>query len=215
MRRLHVATACLVVTGSLLAAVPASASEDTTRPTAPTNLRLTNVTPYDFNMTWDPSTDDSGVAFYEVFTVDFTVETPKTSVTLSPYFAPKFAGTQQFYVRAHDQAGNRSDWSNELTFDLPKDTEAPTTPGNLRVTGKTSTTVTLAWDGSTDDWDPSLFYPIYELGGHNSGWAQIGPFERIITYLSPGTTYQFVATAKDGWDNESDRSNVVTVTTDP
>jgi chitinase len=34
---------------------------------------------------------------------------------------------------------------------IPPDTTPPSTPANLRLTGKTGVSIALAWDASTDD----------------------------------------------------------------
>lgn len=112
MRRLRAATMCLVLGGTALVAAPASASEDTTPPTAPSNLRLTRLTPYEYDLAWDGSTDDSGQVTYQVFRVDLEIETEKTSGTFTPFWGPPFPEQQDVSVRARDPFNNRSAWSN-------------------------------------------------------------------------------------------------------
>ena len=58
----------LLVAGSLWLSMAhsASAAADRTRPTTPTNLRLTAITPNSVSLAWNPSTDNSGSFTYIV-----------------------------------------------------------------------------------------------------------------------------------------------------
>ena len=57
-----------------------------------------------------------------------------------------------FRVKAVDAAGNESALSSAVTGATAPDVTPPTTPGNLRVTATTPSSVSLAWDRSTDSW---------------------------------------------------------------
>jgi hypothetical protein len=62
--------------------------------------------------------------------------------------------TYSYTVRAVDAAGNQSAASSAVsatTGPPVPDTQAPTAPANLAVSGKTSSTVSLAWSASTDN----------------------------------------------------------------
>jgi chitodextrinase len=89
------------------------------------------------------------------------------------------------------------------------DKTPPTTPTNLRVTNLTQTTVTLAWDPSTDN--SSFSYSVVKDGqGFTVPQTQTS---FTIDWLSPGRTYSFYVTAVDKSLNTSGQSNTVTVTT--
>jgi chitodextrinase len=91
-----------------------------------------------------------------------------------------------------------------------RDRTPPTTPKNLRVTSLSQTSVTLAWDPSTDN-SGSFSYAVYK-----DGQAFTVPQTQTtytIDWLSPGRTYSFYVTATDRSLNQSGRSNTVTVTT--
>lgn len=80
--------------------------EDRTPPTVPTGLRLEVLSSTQINLAWNPSTDNVGVARYEVFRngslVASVLGTSFTDTALSP-------GTRYCYVvRACDAAGNCS-----------------------------------------------------------------------------------------------------------
>ncbi|WP_153452253.1 glycoside hydrolase family 6 protein [Streptomyces smaragdinus] len=91
----------------------------------------------------------------------------------------------------------------------PVDDEAPTVPSGLRVTGTTSSTVSLAWTASTDN-TAVTGYDVYRNG------AVVGTATGT-TYtdsgLNPTTAYQYRVRAKDRAGNVSDQSSQVTGTT--
>jgi len=90
------------------------------------------------------------------------------------------------------------------------DKTPPTTPTNLRVTSLSHTSVTLAWDPSTDN-SGSVTYIVYKDG--QAFTVPEGPTAYTIDWLSPGRTYNFVVKASDKALNQSGPSNTVTVTT--
>ena len=47
--------------------LPAFASRDTIKPTAPKNFRVTAVTPFSVSLAWSPSTDNSGKFTYRLW----------------------------------------------------------------------------------------------------------------------------------------------------
>jgi chitodextrinase len=92
-----------------------------------------------------------------------------------------------------------------------RDRTPPTTPTNLRVTSLSQTSVTLAWDPSTDK--SSFSYSI-----NMNGQSVTVPQTRTsytIDWLSAGRTYTFYVTAVDSSLNTSGKSNILTVTTPP
>ncbi|PUA35450.1 chitinase [Paenibacillus elgii] len=90
------------------------------------------------------------------------------------------------------------------------DTQPPTAPANLTVTGKTSTTVSLSWGASTDNVGVTG-YDVYQ-GGALVGSAATTSY--TASGLKPSTSYTFTVKAKDAAGNVSAASNAVTVTTD-
>lgn len=90
------------------------------------------------------------------------------------------------------------------------DTEAPTAPANLAVTGKTSTSIVLAWSASTDNVGVSS-YDVYVDQVYHSTVYTPGT---TISGLSPSTTYNFYIVAKDYAGNKSTNSNTVAGTTE-
>ena len=90
------------------------------------------------------------------------------------------------------------------------DRTPPTTPTNLRYTSLSQTSVTLAWNPSTDN-SGSFSYSVYKDG--QSFTVPQTQTSYTIDWLSPGYTYSFYVTATDGSLNQSGQSNTITVTT--
>jgi chitodextrinase len=91
-----------------------------------------------------------------------------------------------------------------------RDRTPPTTPTNLRVTSLSQTSVTLAWDPSTDN-SGSVTYSVYKDGQPFT--VPQGQTTYTIDWLSPDRTYSFYVRATDKSLNQSASSNTVTVTT--
>ncbi|HEV7974684.1 discoidin domain-containing protein [Amycolatopsis sp.] len=85
------------------------------------------------------------------------------------------------------------------------DTQPPSAPGNLRVTGQTDTTVSLAWNASTDN--------IGVTGYRVSNGGTTSETSYTVTGLTASTAYSFTVTALDAAGNSSGASNTVNVTT--
>src|SRR5215216_2605018 len=90
------------------------------------------------------------------------------------------------------------------------DKTPPTTPTNLHATSVGQTSVTLAWDASTDN-SESVTYSVNKDG--QGFTVPQGQTTYTIDWLSAGRTYTFYATAVDSSLNTSGKSNILTVTT--
>ncbi|GAA2600621.1 glycoside hydrolase family 18 chitinase [Actinomadura fulvescens] len=90
------------------------------------------------------------------------------------------------------------------------DTEAPAAPGGLRSTGKTSSSVSLAWTAATDNVGVTG-YDVYQ-GGTLAD--TVTGTSATVSGLSPKTAYSFTVKARDAAGNASPASNAVSVTTD-
>jgi endoglucanase len=91
------------------------------------------------------------------------------------------------------------------------DTQAPTAPTNLAVTGHTSTTIALAWTAATDSVGVTG-YRILE------GTTQVGTTATTsftVTGLAGASTHSYTVVAIDAAGNVSPASAPVTATTDP
>ena len=121
---------------------------DTTPPSAPTGLEATAVTSSGAVLAWSPSTDDAGVAGYDIYRFDGWYTSTLIGTTAgTTYVAPTGGGTILFYVRARDAAGNVSIASNTVTTETttPPTTLPPTVPAGP--TCRAAYRTTSAWAG--------------------------------------------------------------------
>ncbi|MFE3450753.1 cellulase family glycosylhydrolase [Nonomuraea sp. NPDC059194] len=115
-------------------------------------------------------------------------------------------------VRATATTANGGPNLDRLTVSAagPPDTQKPSTPGNVRSTATTSSSITLAWNASTDNSGTIKDYRVYEGSALK---ATVSGTSATITGLAPSSTHTYTVTARDPSDNESDRSAAVTATT--
>ncbi|WSP43434.1 carbohydrate binding domain-containing protein [Streptomyces sp. NBC_01244] len=142
--------------------------------------------------TWTPS-----AAAYTKLTVAFTTGASQTSA--------------EIYLNGWYGQGTYH--ADDITLDGPGgtvDTQAPTVPGSLAATGKTSTTASLSWTASTDNVGVNG-YDVYQGG---TKVATSGTTSATVTGLTPSTAYAFTVRARDLAGNTSAASNTVNVTTD-
>ncbi len=128
-----------------------TAAADTTAPTKPAGLVVTNPTSSTLPLSWAASTDAVGVTGYKIFRGGSQVgsTTTATNFTLTGLTA---SVTYALTVSAVDAAGNVSALSNALNASTTAapDTTPPTAPTSLAVTNPTASSLTLGWSASTD-----------------------------------------------------------------
>ncbi|NDU74408.1 chitinase [Actinomadura sp. DSM 109109] len=91
-----------------------------------------------------------------------------------------------------------------------RDTEAPSAPSGLRSTGKTATSVTLAWNAATDN----VGVTGYDVYNGSAKAASVTGTGTTVGGLSARTAYTFTVRARDAAGNTSPASAAVSVTTD-
>jgi len=106
--------------GNVSVTTPAA---DTEAPTAPTGLSSTSQSGSSVSLSWDASTDNVGVAQYEV-SQNNTLEssTTGTSATVTIQGSTNGGSSYVYTVQAEDAAGNLSAASNELLVTIPPPT---------------------------------------------------------------------------------------------
>ncbi|WP_438026623.1 lectin [Sorangium sp. So ce233] len=197
--------------------LPAEEETDTEPPTPPSNVRASNVTCSSATLSWSASTDDSGVASYDIyhdgqFMTSVSGSTLSTSITVSP------GVSWGVYVNAVDAAGNVSQASETLRLSTPHcevDERPPTAPTNL--TGSASgTSVTLRWSASTDNIAVTA-YDVYRNGakvGTVTGSGTTPPATSFVdSGLTAATAYSYHVIARDAQNNASPASGTTSVTT--
>jgi subtilisin len=112
-------------------------SDDTTAPTAPSNLASTGHTESSVSLSWDASSDDgTGVDHYNVY-VDGSKATESTD-TAETVSGLASGTTYDFYVTAVDGAGNESSASSTISVTTDQSTSSAPTVDSLSVTNQSN-----------------------------------------------------------------------------
>lgn len=90
------------------------------------------------------------------------------------------------------------------------DTEAPSAPANLTVSGSTSSSISLTWNASTDN----VAVSGYDVYVNDVVKTFVTANAANVTGLNPATTYSFHVIAKDAAGNKSEKSTTVQGTTE-
>ena len=145
------------------------------------------------------STWTSSPSAYAKLSLTFTTGASQTSAT----------------VYLHGWYGQGTYHADDISLDGPgggggSDGQAPSAPGNLRSTGKSSTSVSLAWNASTDN----VGVTGYDVFRGSTQVLSVSGTSATVGGLSPSTAYTFTVKARDAAGNVSAASNSVSVTTD-
>ncbi|MEV5987904.1 glycoside hydrolase family 48 protein [Streptomyces sp. NPDC052051] len=124
------------VYGELIVGDGGGGSDDTTPPTVPTNLTVSATTDTTVSLTWTASTDDVGVAGYDIYRAGTLTGSAATTTFTDSGLKP--STSYAYTVRAKDAAGNVSAASGAVTAT----TEAGSggTPGAVKVQYKNNDT---------------------------------------------------------------------------
>jgi glucose/arabinose dehydrogenase len=187
---------------------------DTQPPTVPGNPRASALACDSATFSWDASTDDTAVAFYDVYHDGQRMKSvPGTTLSTRLDLVP--GATWGLYVNARDAAGNVSQASDTVTVEVPQcapDDEPPTAPTRLAGVAF-GTSVTLTWAPSEDNTGVRA-YDIYrdaEKAGTVTGSPPATSF--TDSALQPSSAYAYTIVARDAQANASPPSDPVQVTT--
>jgi len=185
---------------------------NTVPPTVPTGLAGSSNNPAIVNLTWNPSSDNVGVAGYNVFRDGTQVGT-----TITPNYQDTGltgGATHTYSVEAFDLGGNVSVPSLSVNV-TTRDNTPPSVPQNVTPIADSSEKVTLTWSPSTDNvavHDYLVFWGLSPVSLAQVGRV-ISPNTQYIAYpLSAGTMYYYGVEAEDTSGNISAMSTVVSVT---
>ncbi|RMI09511.1 hypothetical protein EBM89_10030 [Cellulomonas triticagri] len=145
---------------------------------------------------WPAATSDSGVAGYEVQR-DGAVVGRTTTTTLTD--RDVLPGTSYTYtVRAYDRAGQFSAPSAPVEVTTPDGPAALRPPTGLHSMGATTSTIDLMW-GAAQGGTGAVTYEVSRatLGSAFTPVTTTTSTRFEDTGLAPGTTYQYVVTARD------------------
>jgi chitodextrinase len=180
----------------------AACPSDSTAPTSPAGL---SATPAQTSVTlgWTPSTDNVGVTGYTVYNGGNQAGT--TNGTTYTVTGLTCATSYTFAVDAYDAAGNHSTKSSvSTTTGACPDSQAPSAPSNVSVTGSTTGSLSMSWSASTDNVGVTG-YTVYNAGnqvGTTNGTSY------TVTGLACGATYTLSVDAFDALGNHSSKTNV-------
>jgi chitodextrinase len=183
---------------------------DTTPPSTPGNLRAPSVGTGSVRLGWDSSSDDTGVAGYDLFRDGVPLATvgAVTGYTDSTVVA----GTSYRYtIDAFDAAGNLSPVSGAVTVTTPdvQDISPPSVPGAPTASGVSESRVDLAWSASTDD----VAVTQYTISRDGSVIGTSSGPSYSDTTVPANRTYSYVVSAQDAAGNTSADSAATSVTT--
>jgi chitodextrinase len=182
---------------------PAPPAGDTQPPSTPSNLRVTSSTATSIGLAWTASTDNVGVAGYDVYLNGVKVWMP--SGTSFTYLGLSCATTYTAAVDAYDAAGNHSP-KTAITVATPAcpDTTPPSTPTGLAASSVSQTSLTLTWNASTDNVGTTG----YDIFRNGTKVASVSSTSSGQTGLACGTQYGFGVEAYDATGNRSPRAQL-------
>ncbi len=185
-----------------------AASSDTTPPTTPTGLQGTVLSGSKVALTWNASTDDTGVDHYDILRDGVPVGTSTTTSYQDTGLVA--ATTYTWKVQALDAAGNRSSTSSPVTLTTPDDV-APTKPSNLAVSGTSYRNLTVSWTASTDNVGVSGY--VVSRDGATLGTTTKTSFTDTTAPAATNVTYTVVA--QDAAGNQSGPASLSVTTPAP
>jgi chitodextrinase len=192
-----------------------ASAPDATPPSAPSGLSADATGSSQIDLSWSASSDNVGVTGYEIWrgpaggTLTKIATTSGTGASYSD--ATVAASTSYDYqLKAFDAVGNISGPSNTAAVTTPAapETQPPTTPSNLHVTGTAQTSISLAWDASTDN----VGVAGYDIYVNNTRVDSTANTTYTANGLTCGTTYNVAVEAYDAAGNTSGRATVAGAT---
>ncbi len=185
-------------------------SSDVQAPTPPSGLKTAGLSCNGVNLSWTASSDNVGVAFYDIYNNGQALKTVSGS-TLSTALSLTPGSQVGLYVNSRDAAGNVSQASATLNVTVPQcviDSQAPTVPTGLRGAA-TGTSVTLNWTASTDN----VGVTAYDIYRNDNRVGSTPSLQFTDSGLAFNTTYRYAVAARDAQNNVSARSVSTSVTT--
>jgi chitodextrinase len=191
-------------------------TKDTLAPTVPSITNITAPSSSQVALTWSASTDTggSGLKGYKVYrSTGGASANLIASPTTTSYTDNTVVGSTAYAytVSSTDNAGNESAKSAaaSITTPAPPDTTAPTAPTSLRTTTTALTSISLAWNASTDN----VGVTGYRVMNGATLVTTVNALAYTVSNLSPGTAYSFTVTAIDASGNVSAASTALAIST--
>ncbi|MFE4667236.1 discoidin domain-containing protein [Streptomyces sp. NPDC056716] len=184
---------------------------DSSPPSAPGSLKLTEPDTGKVTLAWQPSKDDTKVTGYDVYLGGTLRTTVAGNVTSYTDDQPADT-TLSYHITARDAAGNQSAAGNTVTRKAAKgDTQAPTQPAGLTAQAAKSGEVKLNWQKSGDDKSVTG----YDIYADNKLRESVAGNVTSFTDAQPaGATVTYQVRAKDAAGNVSPASAKAATTGD-
>ncbi len=186
---------------------------DVSAPTVPTSLSGAQKNGRAASLTWAASTDDRGVANYEVYRNGTRVATPAgTSFNDSGLLENT---SYKYAVTACDATKNCSAKTVEITVltgTFVPDTAPPTVPTGFTGKGATTATVLLTWTASTDASGVVASYNVFKDSVKLGSTATL---QFTASGLSPGESHKYAVQACDDSGNCSAKTADITAASNP
>jgi chitodextrinase len=181
---------------------------DTVKPSVPSGLSVA-VSASAVKLTWNPATDNIGVAGYAIYRnahqIGTTISSPYFDLNLPP------ATSYSYTVAAFDTAGNISAVSKLVAAKTPapSDKIPPSAPAGLAAQAAPNGAIRLSWNPSSDNVH-TAGYQIYRGSSANSlTLLAASPANSYIdSTATPSSTYYYSVVAYDDSGNVSQRSPV-------
>ncbi len=187
--------------------VAATVAPDTTPPSSPTAFAALAVTQTGLSLSWGASSDNVGVAGYDVFRNG--VKVGSMSSTGTTWSGLVCGTTYAAAVDAYDAAGNTSAATQiTVTTAACPDTTPPSSPSGLVQSASTGTSVSVTWQASTDNVGVTGYDTFLDGASRGSVTAT----STTLSGLLCGTSYSVAIAAYDAAGNRSTQGSVPAVT---
>jgi len=192
----------------------AASPTDSTIPTTPAGLSAVAISSSQISLSWNASSDAGNAPselYYGIYRNGSRIGTTAAGATSWTDSSLVPSTTYSYTVSAYDPAGNNSAQSSSASATTlgSSDTVSPTVPGNLHATGASSSTISLAWNASTDN-IAVAGYKVFRNGalvGTSPGTSYSD------SGLTASTTYTYSVSAYDGAGNNSAPTTSINVST--
>jgi chitodextrinase len=205
---ISVSAVIIILTVAALFRVASAQQADTIPPSTPDTISASLQQSGQIYVSWNPSTDNVGVSGYYLYRNGGFVATIPGYTYYTDNTGP---GVFSYTVSAYDTSGNISAPTNATTpITVIGDYQAPSAPTNLTAS-VSSSSITLAWDSSTDDVGVIGYY-LSRNGFRIQTPTTITGTNYTDTGLSPGVTYRYTLVAYDAAGNNSNATAIQVAT---
>ncbi|MGP4013357.1 PQQ-dependent sugar dehydrogenase [Streptomyces sp. 4N124] len=186
-------------------------STDAQVPSRPGQPSCSAITEDGLTLSWGASTDNVGVAAYDIYEHGNKISEAAGSATSKALTGLSPNTTYNLTVIARDAAGNASAASPVVDCTTAKstDTTAPSRPGTLSAANVTAGSAELSWGASTDD----KAVVGYDVRSGTTVYKTVTGTSTSLTGLACNSPYGLNVVARDAAGNVSEQSNTVSFTT--